>query len=633
MAGVIASIPKFQFSNALGLPMSGGTLTSYLAGTTTPVTTYQDEALTTANTNPISLDSRGECTLWLDSTKVYKFVLKNAAGVTQWTVDNITNSTALAVALDAQLRADLAASSGSSLVGFLQTGAGAVATTLQEKAREIVSAEDYYLSSDSDDTLMIQRAIDAVAAAGGGDVNLSDPQYYISSPLRLPSKVNLVGKNTHGTIIEKTTNTVGTGSNTARSGTVTDSYALDCIIQLIHTDNNYTVYSGIKNVLLKKTTFALSSIAVYAPRANHITLQGVWSLNCAIGFYTFDCWMSSLDDVTVQACNIGFQWANDGSGLGTGTSTKMSNCWVNFDNTIAVPTTGFSFFGLAYSALDDCGVDNGIRVDGAACYAYSFNSCACVTANGVGVENTKGCVVYAGSSSVAFTGLRSISMTGVAGGTVGTVFADTSSSLTFTACSFGATTTPGVIYDWVIQGGATVVEINPAASPSGGSTFVGYGGGASKTRISGTAITRANSSGTFTAAFPTSGTTSVTLTPGTSGSITLNASYATLGWYRIGNQITVTGQLFVSSVSSPVGSLKITGGLPVAVGAATSKYGACTITGYGLTAGATTSLSGRLLPSSSDILIETYAAGALANAAGFIQANSSLIVTAVYIVD
>jgi hypothetical protein len=135
MTGVIASLPKFQFSNALGLPMSGGTLTSYLAGTTTPATTYQDQALATANTNPISLDSRGECMLWLDSTKTYKFVLKNAAGVIQWTADNIINAQAL---VD-QLRTDLAAPAGSSLVGYMPAGVGAVATDVQNALRQRVS--------------------------------------------------------------------------------------------------------------------------------------------------------------------------------------------------------------------------------------------------------------------------------------------------------------------------------------------------------------------------------------------------------------------------------------------------------------------------------------------------------------
>lgn len=138
MAGVIATIPKFQFS-ANGAPLVGGTLEAYIAGSTTPATTWQDSALTIANTNPISLDARGECVLWLDPAVVYKFVLKNAQGVIQWTQDNISNPAALANSL----RADLAASSGASLVGFLQAGAGAVATTVQSKLRESVSVKDF----------------------------------------------------------------------------------------------------------------------------------------------------------------------------------------------------------------------------------------------------------------------------------------------------------------------------------------------------------------------------------------------------------------------------------------------------------------------------------------------------------
>lgn len=92
MSGVIATIPKYQFLATDGTPLAAGTLTTYLAGTTTLSNTWQDSALTSANTNPITLDSRGECVLWLDSTKSYKFLLKNSAGVTQWTVDNINNN-------------------------------------------------------------------------------------------------------------------------------------------------------------------------------------------------------------------------------------------------------------------------------------------------------------------------------------------------------------------------------------------------------------------------------------------------------------------------------------------------------------------------------------------------------------
>ena len=166
MAGVIATIPKFQFS-ANGVPMVGGTLDTYIAGSTTPATTWQDSALTIANTNPISLDARGECVLWLDPAVVYKFVLKNApsnGGVVQWTQDNISNPAAIANSL----RADLAASTGSSLVGFQQEGTGAVLRSAQSKMRDVVSVKDFGAVGDGveNDAIAINVAVVAACASG-----------------------------------------------------------------------------------------------------------------------------------------------------------------------------------------------------------------------------------------------------------------------------------------------------------------------------------------------------------------------------------------------------------------------------------------------------------------------------------
>jgi hypothetical protein len=86
---VLAPQPKAQFFDANGSPLVGGKVYTYAAGTTTPLQTYTSASGVTPNTNPVILDSRGECDLWFSTATSYKVVLENAAGALQWTVDNI----------------------------------------------------------------------------------------------------------------------------------------------------------------------------------------------------------------------------------------------------------------------------------------------------------------------------------------------------------------------------------------------------------------------------------------------------------------------------------------------------------------------------------------------------------------
>lgn len=78
--------------DANGDPISGGKIYTYLAGTSTPTTTWKDNAGVTAHTNPIILDSRGysPSAIWLDSATSYKFAVTTAADVPVGTaLDNI----------------------------------------------------------------------------------------------------------------------------------------------------------------------------------------------------------------------------------------------------------------------------------------------------------------------------------------------------------------------------------------------------------------------------------------------------------------------------------------------------------------------------------------------------------------
>jgi hypothetical protein len=80
-----------QFFDNTGLPLNGGLIYTYQAGSTTPLATYTDINGTIANSNPIVLDSSGRTPseVWLTYGFFYKFVVKTAAGVTLGTYDNI----------------------------------------------------------------------------------------------------------------------------------------------------------------------------------------------------------------------------------------------------------------------------------------------------------------------------------------------------------------------------------------------------------------------------------------------------------------------------------------------------------------------------------------------------------------
>ena len=86
--------PKMQFFDANGIPLVGGKLFTYVAGTTTPAATYTDNTGNTPNTNPVIMDSRGECSVWL-ADALYAFTLKDSLDTLIWTADGIAGPSLL----------------------------------------------------------------------------------------------------------------------------------------------------------------------------------------------------------------------------------------------------------------------------------------------------------------------------------------------------------------------------------------------------------------------------------------------------------------------------------------------------------------------------------------------------------
>ncbi len=90
----LCPVPKLQFSQN-GMPLVGGKLFTYEAGTSTKLATYADSGGVTTNNNPIILDSNGQCDCFLQGGLAYKLVLAPATDTDPptnpyWAEDNVT---------------------------------------------------------------------------------------------------------------------------------------------------------------------------------------------------------------------------------------------------------------------------------------------------------------------------------------------------------------------------------------------------------------------------------------------------------------------------------------------------------------------------------------------------------------
>lgn len=87
MAGSIALSLTQRYDKTTHLPLDGGQLTFYAAGTTTPQSAYQDISLTIPWPNPITLDSGGNVPQLFFADGYIKFRLANSAGTVQIEAD------------------------------------------------------------------------------------------------------------------------------------------------------------------------------------------------------------------------------------------------------------------------------------------------------------------------------------------------------------------------------------------------------------------------------------------------------------------------------------------------------------------------------------------------------------------
>ena len=160
-----ALIPAVRWTayDADGTPSPGAKLYTYLSGLSTPQAVYSDSALTTPRTNPVVADAVGQFPTFYTAAVAYRIFMTDANGTTL--IPNTDNVYDFA---QVQL-ATAGSSTGAALVGFLNSGSGVIATTVQAKLREWLSLKNDFGAvgdNSTDDSAAVEAWLAACHATG-----------------------------------------------------------------------------------------------------------------------------------------------------------------------------------------------------------------------------------------------------------------------------------------------------------------------------------------------------------------------------------------------------------------------------------------------------------------------------------
>jgi hypothetical protein len=341
----LSPAPKLQFFDANGNPLVGGKLYSYAAGTTTPLATYTGNTTTTANSNPVILDSRGEAGVWLSSS-YYKLKLTDSNNVEIWTVDNVGGFATMAdlIAAIAALTASLASSSGSSMIGFIQAGTSAVATTAQAKMRETISVKDFGAVGDDthDDTTNIQAAIN-YANTIGGDVYFPAGIYRITNTLTI--------NNSGDTSDTFKASMYGDSSSSARIHGDAGSYDMLTITGGT-TGGGVHSHQVIRGLFFVKEDFVGACIS--GDNLAFLSLEDVSCLNANYAFYATDVLSSVFYNCVFRFANVGMR--AEYNNFSYPNAITLVGCVIGNNNDAGVYITGGTTFNMFGGSVESNGL-------------------------------------------------------------------------------------------------------------------------------------------------------------------------------------------------------------------------------------------------------------------------------------
>ena len=213
-----------SFLGVTGLPLSGGKLYSYQAGSSTPLATYTTVSGLIANANPIILgtDGRTPNEIWLTFGYNYKFILQDSNNATIATYDDIYGILGTIPAASSTLPSGMillwSGSIGSIPAGFLLCDGTNSTPDLRD--RFVVGAGSSYSVNQTGGTA------DAIVVSHTHTATVTDPGHshvYASSvvQLKLDTQATQLQNNNSGTIstATQTTGITVANSTTGTSGT------------------------------------------------------------------------------------------------------------------------------------------------------------------------------------------------------------------------------------------------------------------------------------------------------------------------------------------------------------------------------------------------------------------------------
>jgi hypothetical protein len=479
-------------------PSSGARLFFYETGTNTFRNTFTDQAATTPNANPVIADSNGVFSnIFIDGT--YKVILQNTNSTQIWeadpvvslvsvsneikSLDNTTLIAASGLAIGDKLLCDRYAVSGEFIADLMYnivaggtgTADGGSFFDLDNDNQAQLSfgggeleANRFGVSPNNADNITNLNAVRNFCEGKYGFI-LPYGVLNISLPWQVTQRTKFRGQG-ESTRITKTSTSVGVGSNIApERPTVTDLYTVDAVIILEHEDNAFPFECEWSDFRVYGSA-GTDSIGIYAPRMARSSLDNILCNDVEYGivsFTSFTCGFNKVNTFDPSSVLIhGFDFRNDGSNGGTGTSNTFTSCYVN-----GASAEPFNFYGLNYCTLNSCAADS-YGTGSSNVYAYRLESCQGMTMNSCGAElSLGGGYARLDNSTLVINSPKTFSLVAING--TANVLASTGSKAVINAPVFADfSSVTGTTYNFSTSGTSVEIIVNTGSFSDNATTFI-----------------------------------------------------------------------------------------------------------------------------------------------------------------